>query len=269
MLDSPHPNHTDHHTLAHLRAVIPRHRRDLTYRDALRIALRQAEELQQLHAAFDGPVPDTAITTVPRIQVELVDSPVSSLRFWDPQQHRWVIQLAASDRESTRRFHLAYEFKHILDYGRRHYLYRGDEDHTTNCQAEHAARHFAGCLLVPPTALTHAWVTGMRDTAALAGYFAVDPAVIEARLAQIGLGPTASAYPLGTPVDHIPHPHRKECHSLRRNPATVFDAVTYRRASNAGSSSAQQTRDARTAGESWSPTIREAAPDRQHAEALR
>jgi hypothetical protein len=269
MLDTPPPTHTHHHTLAHLRALIPQRGPDLTYRAALRIAERQAEELQQLHAAFDRPVPDSAITTVPHIHVEIVESPVSSLRFWEARQHRWIIQLAASDAESARRFHLAYEFKHILDYGRRHHLYRGDDDHTTSCQAEHAARHFAGCLLVPSVALTHAWVTGMRDTTALAGFFAVDPTVIEARLAQIGLGPTASAYPLGTPIGHIPHPHRKECQLLRPNPARIFDAGTYRRTSNAGPRSAQQMRAARTAGKSWSPTIRDAAPDRQHAEPLR
>jgi hypothetical protein len=207
-------------TLAQLRALVPRRAGNLTYRDALRIADRQAEELHRLTGIVDGPVPQTTITNVPNLHIELVDGPVSSLRFWDQTHGYWVIQLAASDPPSTRRFNLAYEFKHILDYSRRHYLYRGDEEHTTNCQAERAARHFAGCLLVPSLSLAHKWACGVRDTAALAEYFSVDPVVIDARLAQIGLGSTSTATRGSVPVIPIPHPRRKECR-LNRSSSTA------------------------------------------------
>lgn len=221
--------HLYRNTLAHLRALVPRRAGNLTYRDALRVADRQAEELHGLHGIVDGPVPETTVTNVPNLYIELVDSPVSSLRFWDQTHGYWVIQLAASDSETTRRFHLAYEFKHILDYSRRHYLYRGDEDHTTNCQAEHAARHFAGCLLVPSLSLTHEWASGVRDTTALAEYFKVDPVIIDARLAQIGLGPTVTAIRGSVPVVPIPHPRRKECRLNRTSPTTNGATLMYRR----------------------------------------
>lgn len=198
------PTHPNTHTLAHLRSLVSRRNHALTYRDALRIAQRQAEQLHQLHGTFDGPIPNSIITDLPQLHIELVDSPISSLRFWDAGQQQWVIQLAASDAEPTRRFHLAYEFKHILDHNRRHQLYRGDEHHTTTCQAERTARHFAGLLLVPSVALADAWAAGTRDITTLATLFEVDATVITARLAQIGVGAEAS-------IDSVPHSTRKEC----------------------------------------------------------
>ncbi|APE33873.1 hypothetical protein BOX37_07695 [Nocardia mangyaensis] len=200
------------HTLAHLRALLPPQRvHALSFRAALRIAQRQAESLHDRHGSFGAPVPDSIISSLPQLHVELVDSPISSLRFWDAGQQQWIVQLAASDAEPTRRFHLAYEFKHILDHNHRHQLYRGDEHHTTNCQAERAARNFAGLLLVPSTVLTDAWVAGTRDPTALATLFAVDPAVITARLAQIGIGKSVRTPQAGTGIDPIPNATRKEC----------------------------------------------------------
>ncbi|MBH0779928.1 ImmA/IrrE family metallo-endopeptidase [Nocardia bovistercoris] len=181
------PTYPTSHMLAHLRSLLPRRDQPLTYRDALRIAQQQAEELHHFRGVLDVQVPDSIITSLPQLHIELVDSPISSLRFWDAAQQQWVIQLAASDTDTTRRFHLAYEFKQILDHNRRHRLYRGDQHHTTACQAERAARHFAGLLLVPSVALADAWTTGIRDITTLATLFAVDATVVTARLAQIGV----------------------------------------------------------------------------------
>ncbi|MGV9676424.1 ImmA/IrrE family metallo-endopeptidase [Nocardia sp. NPDC003482] len=172
-----------------LRALVPR-RTDMTFEDALAVAERQAEELLTISGATYDPAPDDIIATIPQLAIELADSPVSSLRFWDRRRGRWVIQLSRSDDELSRRLHLAYEFKHILDAGTRHRLYRGSPTASTMCQAEQAAYHFAGCLLVPTRALSRAWWSGMRDVRQLANYFQVSTDILKVRLSQIGLIPS-------------------------------------------------------------------------------
>ncbi|MBH0781880.1 ImmA/IrrE family metallo-endopeptidase, partial [Nocardia sp. NEAU-351] len=80
--------------------------------------------------------------------------------------------------------------------------------HTTACQAERAARHFAGLLLVPSVALADAWTTGIRDITTLATLFAVDATVVTARLAQIGVEAPRRE---GRAIDPVPYSARKEC----------------------------------------------------------
>lgn len=182
------PSNTTHplSVIARLRALIPS-QCTLTFQDALTIAERQAETIHTLEGIVADPVDSTVVAGLPKLHVEIVDSPVCSLHFWDETQRQWVVQLASSASEAKRRYRLAYEFKHILDYGHRHQLYRGSRTMTTNCQAEHAAAYFAGSLLVPAEPLTRAWWTGFREIKELAKWFDVPTDIISMRLADLGI----------------------------------------------------------------------------------
>lgn len=84
-------------------------------------------------------------------------------------------------------FHAVDEYKHILDHGRTCALYQGKGQRTAEQQGEQAANYFAGCALIPRTALKRAWTQGLQRSRDLAQYFDVSRRAIEVRLAQIGL----------------------------------------------------------------------------------
>ncbi len=170
--------------LASLRSLVPR--RQLTFTEARRIAEIQAARLLQLLDLTDLPVPDEAITELPRIRIQHVrDLPTSGISFWDGQN--WIIQLSGLEPLVRQRFTLFHEYKHIIDHYAADRLYTGDRHHSAAEQAELVADYFAGCTLIPRRALKSAWGRGIQRPAALAEHFATSVQAIEVRLDQTGL----------------------------------------------------------------------------------
>jgi Zn-dependent peptidase ImmA (M78 family) len=187
-----HSTHTS--ILKSLRASSPN--RACRFDEALSIAERQAAKLNQLLAAqhpgfqFTG-ITEQHIADLPRVRIVHEHLPVSGMSHWNGQE--WIICLNAEDPEVRQRFTLLHEFKHIIDHGHAQQLYTGTPTSrsrtgaTPHEQAERAADFFAGCALVPRTALKHAWGDGLQTPATLAEHFSVSEAAIHVRLDQTGL----------------------------------------------------------------------------------
>ncbi len=169
--------------LGTLRSLVPS--RSLTSDEALRIAELQANRLLALTGITDGPIPNDLLTFQPRLRIVLADLPVSGTSHWSGQE--WIIALNRSDAPVRQRLTLLHEYKHIVDHGRTHWLYRDTPRRSAQQQAEQAADYFAGCVLVPRRLLKRAWGDGMQRPAALAEHFEVSVPAIEVRLAQTGL----------------------------------------------------------------------------------
>lgn len=172
--------------LGSLRKVIPEHPR-VTFAEALRVAELQANKLLERHHITDYPVPTELITELPKLAVEYTGRMISGASYWDKHRQQWIIQVSRADSWKRQRFTLAHEYKHIVDHGRQHVLYRGTRRTTAAIQAERAADYFAGCLLVPRRMLKRAWGNGIQTTDALARLFQVSEKAVGVRLRQCGL----------------------------------------------------------------------------------
>lgn len=175
---------TERSVLASLRSLIP-HRTITDQTEALRIAEHQAAKLLQLLDITSGPVPVEIIGELPKIHIECVNAPVSGASFWNGDQ--WIIQLNKHESWTRQRFTLAHEYKHIIDHNHADRLYMGTRWSSPQRQAEQAADHFAGCLLVPKPLLKRAFYSGIQNPADLADHFNVSEAVIRIRLTTTGL----------------------------------------------------------------------------------
>lgn len=114
--------------------------------------------------------------------------------FWDG--HAWIICVAADEPPTRQRFTVMHELKHIIDHGHDHQLYRGHSGGSPAQQAELAADHFAGCVLMPRRLVRRAWRAGHRQPAALAHLFDVSRRAVDVRLAQLNLAAECSAAPV-------------------------------------------------------------------------
>ena len=90
---------------------------------------------------------------------------------------RYLILVNKGDPQQRRRFTLAHEWKHLLDYAPAADLIhaglgRGDPQRQAR-QIEEVANYFAACLLMPKALLRRAWTSGIQDLEALAGLFDV------------------------------------------------------------------------------------------------
>ncbi|WP_369044674.1 ImmA/IrrE family metallo-endopeptidase [Sinomonas sp. P10A9] len=190
-------NSTERSVLASLRALIP-HRTVTSQSEALRVAEHQATRLLELHRIDDGPIPTELIPGLPKIEIELVDAPISGASFWNG--NAWIIELNKHENYRRQRFTLAHEYKHIVDHNRADTLYLGTRDATPQQQAEQAADYFAGCLLVPKKLLKRAYYSGIQRTRDLADLFQVSEAAMAVRLRQTGIiEPASRCTPASTP----------------------------------------------------------------------
>lgn len=183
--------------LATLRSLIP-NREVRSHFEARQVAEHQAIRLLELQGIEDGPVPVEFIADLPKIEIEMVDAPVSGASFWNG--NNWIIQLNKHESYSRQRFTLAHEYKHIIDHNHADALYTGTRDATPAEQAEQAADYFAGCLLVPKKLLKRAYYGGMQRTTDLAAHFQVSEAAMTVRLRQTGIAePAPRCTPQSTP----------------------------------------------------------------------
>lgn len=168
-----------------LRDLVPL--RPLTVAEGMWVAELQAARFLKLVGIDSPPVPEEAISELPRIQVErLTPSPVAGAAQWS--RGRWLIIINGADPAGRQRFTLAHEFKHVLDSPFDRYLYAAKGAMTSAERRERMADYFAGCLLMP-----RAWVKrhycseGIQELAPLAATFAASRQAMQVRLQQIGL----------------------------------------------------------------------------------
>ena len=160
--------------------------RPLAEAEARIVAERQATKLLELLGITKPSVEIELIMQLPNIDVEVLpDLPWSGYSEW--RGDHWHIQINANDSLWRCRSSLAHEFKHILDDPFREELYPNwphGSSHTPPEQAESICEYFAGCALVPRQWLSHAWSSGICDSARLASIFDVSQSLIEVRIAQ-------------------------------------------------------------------------------------
>ncbi|TCC39390.1 ImmA/IrrE family metallo-endopeptidase [Kribbella sindirgiensis] len=169
--------------LARLRAFIPQRATD--FDEAKKIAELQANRLLSLFSITSGAVPSDIVRSLPRIRVVFEDLPVSGTSHWSGTH--WIITLNKGEAPVRQRFTLMHEFKHIIDHGRAHLLYISNSRYTAAEQAERAADHFAGCVLMPKRLLKGAWTRGLQTSSELARHFDVSIPAVEVRLSQTRL----------------------------------------------------------------------------------
>lgn len=159
--------------------------RPLTYPEALRIAELQAMKFLLVSGIVEPPLPEAAISGLPRVQVERIfPAPSSGAAQWS--HGRWLIVLNGTETRGRQRFSLAHEFKHVLDNPFIDVLYPATRAMSDHDRAEQVCDYFAACLLMPRTWLKKAW-TGTQDPHTLARRFDVSAQAMRVRLLQIGL----------------------------------------------------------------------------------
>ena len=170
--------------------------RDCTFDEALNVAERQATRLGELVAALDATADGVDLRHIeglPRIRVVFERLPIGGMSHWNGRE--WIIAIALGDSPARQRFTLLHEFKHVVDHGQTRQLYTGNARLTPTDQAERAADYFAGCALVPRTALKRAWGNGLQRVADLASHFGVSEQAMTVRLDQTGLSRAADREP--------------------------------------------------------------------------
>jgi Zn-dependent peptidase ImmA (M78 family) len=171
-------------TIATLRDVMPI--RPLTFAESMRLAELQASKFLALTGITTGAVPESAISELPRLQVERMSpAPVSGATQWS--HGRWLIVLNGTEPRGRQRFSLAHEFKHVLDNPFIDILYPATSSMTSGERAEQVCDYFAACLLMPRLRVKRAWVNGEQTPRNLARQFDVSQAAMRYRLRQIGL----------------------------------------------------------------------------------
>ena len=189
--------------IRHLRSLVPNRR--LSYQEAARVAELQANILREQLGITGAELPESAITTLPRIVVRRRrDLPVSGLTHW--HNGRWIIVLNASEPEARQRFSLAHELKHVLDHTTKERTCWDDRWRSGADKAERLADHFAACLLMPRRHLKSVWGR-QPNLQVIADTFGVSLPAARVRASFVGLldpiprcaTPRASWNHLGSP----------------------------------------------------------------------
>src|ERR1051326_3969258 len=162
-----------------LRDLVPI--RGLTPGEALRIAELQATRFRQLAGVTTPALPETAISELPRVQVErMFPAPASGASQWS--RGRWLILVSGSENPARQRFSLAHEFKHVLDAPFVKVLYPPTYTTSTDERREAICDYFAGCLLMPRVVVRKLWFEGVQDLKTLARLFEVSHQAVQVRL---------------------------------------------------------------------------------------
>jgi hypothetical protein len=170
--------------IADLRAVCP-HRR-LTFGEGLRVAELQANRLLEAASIREPAVPDSVVTSLPRVTVERVSRiPVSGSVRWS--KGLWLISLNRSEPQVRQRFSLAHELKHVIDAPFGEVLYPDWRGLSAHERTEQVANHFAACLLMPKAWVRRAYFDlGNMNVSGLAARFGVSQAAMRYRLESLG-----------------------------------------------------------------------------------
>ena len=172
-----------------LRQLIPL--RPLSFHEAFELAERQATEILRLLRLDQPSVPMRWVLELPKVEVRLEPrhrmTGLAGLTTW--RKGRYLTIVNRNDPHGRRRFTLAHEVKHILDYTLVDTIYSqfgvGDEALQVR-RMELVCDHFAACLLMPRLWLKRSWSAGLQDPASLAGLFSVTTRAMEVRLSYLG-----------------------------------------------------------------------------------
>ncbi len=172
-----------------LRQLIPL--RPLALHEAYRWAEQQADEILRLMCIEQPSVPLRWIFDLPKVEVRLEPRyrmvGVAGLTTW--RKGRYLTIINRNDSPGRRRYTLAHELKHIIDYTQVDTIYRelgyGDAREQAH-RIERIADHFAACLLMPRPWLQQAWEAGAQDITQLADRFSVTSRAMTVRLNYLG-----------------------------------------------------------------------------------
>jgi Zn-dependent peptidase ImmA (M78 family) len=165
--------------------------RALTLSESYILAEKQANRALQLVGQAQPDVNLGWILELPRVAVQL--SPrfkMDGLSGFTTFSHgRYVVMVNKNDSHARRRFTLAHETKHLLDYTLAPVIHKGlgyGDPARQAAQIEQVCNHFAACLLMPRMWLKRAWFNGVQDVTALAGLSNVSEEAMSKRLAFLG-----------------------------------------------------------------------------------
>lgn len=181
--------------LMRLRSPMPK--RALLYSEALTIAKLQALRARSLlHITAPSAdlkwvlrVPNLVVKMLPKHEIrELTGAEASGItkRMTNGDYFMGINKNAA---HTHRRFTVAHELKHLIDYPYHSILYgqlgRGDKELQHRLR-ERICDQFAAHFLVPDRLLKQAWTSGLQDLSALAGLFTVSEETMQIRLENEG-----------------------------------------------------------------------------------
>ena len=179
-----------------LRRPVPM--RAVTYYEAINIAKLQARKARHLldmtapHADLGWilALPGVRVEALPLHEVREIAGTDASGFTKRLRGGGYFIGVNKNASHTHRRFTLAHEFKHLLDYPYVKTLYsrlgQGDEEQYHK-QLERIADTFAAHFLMPSTLLKQVWTTPLQDVPALAGLFTVSEQAMRIRLENEGL----------------------------------------------------------------------------------
>lgn len=187
--------HALSNVLAQLRKLTPK--RGLTYGESLTIAKLQAHTARTIVGSTSPTASLEWALKLPRVHVKLLaahqileitndDASGFTARAKDGS---YVIGINKNNSHTHRRFTLAHELKHLIDYPYAKTLHtklgRGNPA-LRDRQVERICDHFAAHFLVPNTLLKQAWSRGIQDVPALAALFTVSTEAMHIRLENEG-----------------------------------------------------------------------------------
>jgi Zn-dependent peptidase ImmA (M78 family) len=177
-------HHRQPSVMASLRGLVPE--RPLTFWESHRIAELQAVRLLQQLGCTSAPVPLSALTSLPRLDVRL-DGRLRSSGATTWRKGLWRIRINASEPHTRMRFTVAHEIKHVLDASLDDVIYARVPTAARERHIEAICNHFAANVLMPRVWLKRLWFGGHQDVADLAWRFDVSQEAMRIRLQVIGL----------------------------------------------------------------------------------
>lgn len=187
--------HALNNVTAQLRKLTPK--RALTYGESLTIAKLQAHTARTILGIASPAASLEWALKLPRVHVKLlaahqileITNDDASGFTAKTKDGSYVIGINKNNSHTHRRFTLAHELKHLLDYPYAKTLHarlgRGNPE-LRDRQLERICDHFAAHFLVPSTLLKQAWSRGIQDVPALAALFTVSAEAMHIRLENEG-----------------------------------------------------------------------------------
>jgi Zn-dependent peptidase ImmA (M78 family) len=181
---------------AQLRKLSPK--RAQTYGESLTIAKLQALTARKLLGMSASPkaslewvlrLPRVRVQVLTAHEVEEITKSEASGFTTKTSDGQYFIGINKNTSHTHRRFSLAHELKHLIDYpyaGMLHANLGRGNTKLQERQIERICDHFAAHFLVPSTLLKQAWARGIQDVPALAALFTVSAEAMQIRLENEG-----------------------------------------------------------------------------------
>lgn len=182
--------------LTQIRKLSPK--RAQTYGESLTIAKLQALTARKLFGMSTSPKASLEwVLRLPRVHVQLMAAhQIQEITRGDASgfttktpDGQYLIAVNKNSSHTHRRFTLAHELKHLIDYPYARILHARlgqGNTHIQERQIERICDHFAAHFLVPSTLLKQAWTRGIQDIPALAALFTVSAEAMQIRLENEG-----------------------------------------------------------------------------------